>query len=241
MRSAVAGLLVALVLFVAGAACWSQAGLARSVADAHQRLATLNYDDDDGSIATAMTAFTWLPWPTGSLSEDIGRHRATLAYWRSEYRQLTSASPSSGGNTAESSADPAVRFVAANAAFRASLSDPSDRAATVDRLDRVIQGYADVLRAQPGNADASYNYEYVARFRDTFAKNRSMRITKEQRRIDGELDVSVDLPIGPTVHGRPGGPPQDLPMQQFRTVTPMRFEEREELEPGRGPKPRRRG
>jgi hypothetical protein len=67
-------------------------------------------------------------------------------------------------------------------------------------------------------------------------------VTKEApRRIDGELDVSVDLPIGPTVHGRPGGPPQDLPMQQFRTVTPMRYEEREELEPGRGQRPKRRG
>ena len=30
------------------------------------------------------------------------------------------------------------------------------------------------------------------------------------------LDVSVDLPIGPTVHGRPGGPPQDLPMQRVQ-------------------------
>ena len=93
MRSAVAGLLVALVLFVAGAAAWSQARLARSVADAHQRLATLNLDEADG-IDAATTAFSLLPWPTGSLSEDIRQHRANVAYWRSEYRQLASASPS---------------------------------------------------------------------------------------------------------------------------------------------------
>jgi len=240
MRSAVAGLLVALVLFVAGAACWSEARLARSVANAHERLATLNLDEADG-LDAAMTAFSLLPWPTGSLSDDVRQHRANVAYWRSEYRQLASASPSSGGNAGGSSADPKVMFVAANAAFRASLSDPSDRAATVDRLDRVIQAYADVLRLQPGNADASYNYEYVVKFRDTFAKKPSTRITKEQRRLDGELDMSVDLPIGPTVHGRPGGPPQDMPMQQFKTVTPMKFEEREELEPGRGIKQKRRG
>jgi hypothetical protein len=240
MRSAVAGLLVALVLFVAGAACWSEARLARSVAHAHQRLATLNLDEAD-SIDAAMTAVSLLPWPTLSLSEDVRRHRATVAYWRSEYRQLASASPSSGRNAGGSPADPEVMFVAANAAFRASLSDPSDRAATIDRLDRVIQAYADVLRAQPGYADASYNYEYVVKFRDTFAKKPSTRITKEQRRVDGELDMSVDLPIGPTVHGRPGGPPQDVQMQQFKTVTPMKFEEREELEPGRGIKQKRRG
>ena len=92
----------------------------------------------------------------------------------------------------------------------------------------------------PTNADASYNYEYVTRFRDAFAKTRP-RATKEQLKPNGDPDASIDLPIGPTIHGRPGGPPQDLPMQQFRTVTPMRFEEREELEPGRGPKPKRRG
>jgi hypothetical protein len=240
MRSAVAGVLVALVLFVAGAACWSEARLARSVANAYQRLATLNLDEADG-IDAGMTALSLLPWPTWSLSEDVRRHRATVAYWRSEYRQLANASPSSGANTGGSPVDPAVMFVAANAAFRASLSDPSDRAATVDRLDRVIQAYADVLRAQPGNADASYNYEYVVKFRDTFTKNRQTRITKEQRRVDGELDMSVDLPVGPTVHGRPGGPPQNLLMQQFKTVTPMKFEEREELEPGRGIKQKRRG
>jgi hypothetical protein len=239
MRSAVVGLLVALVLFVAGAACWSEARLARSVADAHQRLATLNLDKADG-IDTAMTALGLLPWPTGSLPEDVRQYRATVAYWRAEYRQLVSASPSSGANTG-SSADPAVMFVAANAAFRTSLSDPADKAATVDRLDRVIQAYADVLRAQPGNADASYNYEYVVKFRDTFAKNRATKITKEQRRVDGELDMSVDLPVGPTVHGRPGGPPQEMGMQQFKTVTPMKFEEREELEPGQGIKQHRRG
>ena len=136
MRSAVAGLLVALVLFVAGAAAWSQARLARSVADAHQRLATLNLDEADG-IEAATTAFSLLPWPTGSsLSEDVRRHRATVAYWRSEYRQLTSALPSSGTNPGGSSADPAVMFVAANAAFRASLSDPSDRAATIELARR---------------------------------------------------------------------------------------------------------
>ena len=65
MRSAVAGLLVALVLFVAGIACWSEARLARSVANAHQRLATLNLDEAD-TIDAAVTPFSLLPWPIES-------------------------------------------------------------------------------------------------------------------------------------------------------------------------------
>ena len=241
MRSAVGGLLLALVLFAAAWVLRSEAGFARRLAGAHEHLATLQYNVND-DIGEESAVLSRLPIPAASLATDVREHRAKVAYWRSEYRELTAASPLASGNARETAADPEVMLIAANAAFRSTVSDATDRAATVDRLDRVIQAYADVLRASPDNADASYNFEYVARFRDTFAKSKAPRIPKEQkRRVDGELDVSIDLPIGPTVHGRPGGPPQDLPMQQFRTVTPMRFEEREELEPGRGPRPKRRG
>ena len=241
MRSAAAGLLLALVLFAAAWVARSEADFARRLAAAHEHLATLQYNVND-EVGEEPAVLSRLPLPVASLSANVREHRARVSYWRTEYRELTGASPLSGGNARDTEVDPEVMLVAANAAFRSTVSDATDRIATVDRLDRVIQAYADVLRTAPGYTDASYNYEYVARFRDTFAKSKAARIPKEQqRRVDGELDVSVDLPIGPTVHGRPGGPPQDLPMQQFRTVTPMRFEEREELEPGRGPRPRRRG
>jgi hypothetical protein len=213
--------------------------MARRVAEAHERLATLHYDDDE--IDEGASVLSRVPLPIPTVTEGVPEHRAKVAYWRADYRSLASASPQSGGNARDDDVAPAVMLVAANAAFRSTTSDLSDRPASVERLDRVIQAYADVLRADPGNTDASYNYEFVARFRDAFAKTKG-KVTKEApRRTDGELDASIDLPIGPTVHGRPGGPPQDIPMQQFRTVTPMRFEEREELEPGRGPRPRRRG
>jgi hypothetical protein len=54
--------------------------------------------------------------------------------------------------------------------------------------------------------------------------------------------VSVDLPAGPTIHGRPGGPPEGESMGDFKTVTPMRYDEREEqMDPGRGQKIQRKG
>jgi hypothetical protein len=241
MRSAIGGLLVALVLFAAAWVCRSEAGFARRLAGAHEHLATLRYNIDD-NVGEEPSIVSRLPWPVVSLAEDERGHQAKLSYWRAEYKDLTAASPLSGGNARDDAAEPGVMFIAANAAFRATLAEPADRTTTVDRLDRVLQAYSDVMRTDPDNSDAAYNYEYVSRFRDTVAKTKNPRTTKEApRRIDGELDVSVDLPIGPTIHGRPGGPPQDLPMQQFRTVTPMRYEEREELEPGRGQRPKRRG
>ena len=54
--------------------------------------------------------------------------------------------------------------------------------------------------------------------------------------------VSIDLPTGPTVHGRPGGPPEGTEMSDFKTLTPMRYDEREEqMDPGRGKEIRRKG
>jgi hypothetical protein len=226
-------------LFGLAYVAWSEAGVARRLAEAHQRLATLKYDYDEG-IDEAGSMLSRLPL-LPSITAEVPEHRARVSYWRAEYRQLTAGTPLSGGNVREDEQEPNVMMIAANAAYRASTEDLSDRNASVERLDRVIQAYADVLRIDPDNTDASYNYEFVARFRDTFAKTKGKVTKQAPRRTDGELDASIDLPIGPTVHGRPGGPPQEVPMQQFRTVTPMRFEEREELEPGRGPRPRRRG
>lgn len=237
MKTVAGGFLIAIALFAGAAASWSEARLARRVADARQRLATLHYDTDDGIEDT--TVMSRLPWRMGTLGSEVGRYRATVAYWQSRYRELMGSLPAAGGNTAATT-DPEVMFVAANAAFRASQADITDRSATVDRLDRVIQAYADVLRLSPELADASFNYEFVSKFRDSFAKSRPARgAAKEPKRVPA--DPTIDLPAGPTVHGHPGAPPPDVTMERFRTITPMRFDEREESEPGRGPAPRRRG
>jgi hypothetical protein len=237
MKTVAGAFLIAILLFAGAAAAWSEARLARRVADARQRLATLHYDTEDGIDDT--TLMSRLPWRVGTLATDVGRYRATVAYWQSRYRELMGSLPAAGGNNPATS-DPEVMFVAANAAFRASQADVSDRSATVDRLDRVIQAYADVLRLSPDLADASFNYEFVSKFRDTFARSKPARGAKEPK-PPAHADTTIDLPSGPTVHGRPGAPPPDVTMERFRTITPMRFDEREESEPGRGPAPRRRG
>lgn len=240
MRMVAGGLLVAIALFVGAAVCWSEARLARRVADAHQRLATLHYDTVDG-INEASIVSTRLPWAMGSLGADIGRHRAIVSYWQARYPDLTAALP---GNSAQATSDPEIMFVAANAAFRASQADTSDRSATIDRLDRVIGAYAEVLRRAPENTDASFNYEYVAKFRDGFARSKPpAREARSQKRPPEPepAEGSIDLPPGPTVHGHPGGPPPDEGMEKFRTLTPMKFDEREEGEAGRGSPPRRKG
>jgi hypothetical protein len=143
------------------------------------------------------------------------------------------------GTAAETAKDPGVMFIAANAAYRSAHPETTgDRKAAVEKLDSVMQAYAEVLRADPTMVDASFNYEYVARARDMIAKG----VKQPKPEKDPTDALATDLPIGSTVHGRHGAPPATVPMDDFKTISPMRFDEREEqAQPGRGATQRRRG
>src|SRR4051812_27841571 len=242
MKTAFGGLLIAVLLLVAGALSWGQARATRRLADSHQLLATLQYDlpDEEAGVSSVISR---LPGPAASLHDDEQRYRATVTYWLARYESLTELTNGTGG---AAPSDPPILLVAANAAFRASAPQGPDRRGAVERLDGVIQGYADVLRKDPSIADAAYNYEYVVRLRDTLAKAATpaaARNAKDRKTAAVKPpDVSVDLPSGPTIHGRPGGPPEGTDMSDFKTITPMRYDEREEqMDPGRGRAIRRRG
>lgn len=237
MRSAAGGIILAIVLFVAAAASWSEAKLSRSVAEAHRRLATLHYDAED-DLDQAGSMWNRLPWPAGTSEEDVRRQRGTVAYWRTQYQSLADLTLATG---AQALTDPHMLLVAANASFRAGTMDTTDRRAAVGRLDTVLLSYADVLRRDPDAADAAYNYEYVSRLRDTLAKAPARGAAREKKAADVE-DTTVDLPAGPTIHGRPGGPPEGTDMSDFKTISPMRYDEREEqMDPGRGKEQKRKG
>jgi hypothetical protein len=237
MKNVAVGIVLALALFVAGAASWSRARLTREVAEAHRRLATLHYDVDD-HIGTS-TLWSRLPWPAGSSENDVRRHRATVSYWLSRYDSLTDLTLATGG---QALTDPQTLFVAANASWRAIPPPTANRKATIDRLDGVIQAYADVLRRDPSAADAAFNYEFVSKVRDTLAKAPPTRGPVKEKKAEKPENVSLDLPAGLTVHGRPGGPPEGTDMSDFKTISPMRYDEREEqMDPGRGKAVRRKG
>jgi hypothetical protein len=181
-----------------------------------------------------MTLVGRLSLPSSS-TEAVETQRATTNYWQARYQELT---PLTGATGDRSTTDPDMLLIAANAAFRASFPDAGNSKATVDQLNGVMQAYGDVLRADPNNLDAAYNYEYVARFRDALARGRPLaRGGKDPKNVE----LSGDLPAGPTLHGRPGGPPPES-SGEFKTYMPMQGDERgEQIEVGRKPVPRRRG
>jgi hypothetical protein len=239
MKTVAARIVLGLMLFVVGAACWSEGQLTRRVADAHRRLATLHYDGED-HIGNAGSLWNRLPWPAGSSEGDVRRHRATVSYWLSHYDSLADRSLATD---ARPLADSQMLLIAANASWRAVPPPATDRRATVERLDAVIQAYADVLRRDQGAADAAFNYEFVSKVRDALAKGPpGKRGPMKGQTVEKPEHASVDLPAGPTVHGRPGGPPEGTDTGDFKTISPMRYDEREEqIDPGEGKAIKRKG
>jgi hypothetical protein len=96
-----------------------------------------------------------------------------------------------------------------------------------------MQAYASALKASawPAEAsakaaDAAYNYECVARIRDQVARSQGKAarlgpITPAKPMLGG------DLPLGPTIHGRPGAPPPDAKMEELQMLAPMEYGDRE--------------
>jgi hypothetical protein len=235
MKTVAGRFVIAVLLFAAGAVSWAEAKVARRVADAYRRFATLHFDADD-RIGDARSVLDRLPLPMETIGTEVQRHRTTVSYWRGEYTAL--AAPVDASDP--SAADPTLMLTRTNASFRTSMGRLADTA-ILERLDGIINNYADVLRSDPTAVDASFNYEYVVKFRDKLAKMRPRdRAAKGAPKTEDEI-LSPDLPSGPTIYGRPGGPPPDIPGGQFKTLAPMPYDEREETDPGRGAKPRRRG
>jgi hypothetical protein len=238
MKSIAAGLILAVILFAAGTVSLAESRHARRLADAQQRLATVQYTDE-GDLASDSTVIDRLPPPVGLDPGTESRHAATVSYWLARYTSLTDLTDAANG---PGPSDPQLLLLAANAAYRTSAPQSKDTKAVVARLDSVVQVYADVLRKAPNLSDAAYNYEFVVKLRDTVAKGPQRGARTAKKEPVTPPDESVDLPIGPTIHGRPGGPPEGESMGDFKTVTPMRYDEREEqMDPGRGKKLQRKG
>jgi hypothetical protein len=217
----------------------------------HQQMATLRYiastNEDDEPEATLGLARR-LPRVGDAMADDVRDERALAQYWRSEYAAVEPKRDAGGALT---ETDPHLLLVSANAEFRASQR-ATDRADVLRRLDRVVKTYGDVLKSpacaetpsaarapacEALQADASYNYEYAVRLRETLARSRTAQPKAEAGKHAQRLatDVTRDLPSGPTLHGYPGAPPKGTDMSQFKIVIPKRGEERKDNpEAGKG-------
>ena len=250
MKSVAGPFLAAVVLALAGAAFWIAGQTETRLADVHKQLATLRYadaasdgDDFEGSLGIERR----VPVIGQAVAADARDLRAAAGYWGSDYAAVA---PQKDANGVVTETDPAILLLAANAAFRTNQN--ADRITAVRRLDDVVRSYAEVLKTEAkgcvGDArscdaratDAAFNYEFAVRTRDTLAKNRANTPPKAAKVVARNEDS--DLPTGPTLHGRPGGPPPATDMNQFKIVIPKRGEERKDApDAGKGGQKIRKG
>jgi hypothetical protein len=222
MKSVVGPLVVAILLALAGAGSWLAGQTETRLADAHKQLATLQYSEAAAAsdeVEQKLGLERRVPVLGPQAEVDVRDLRAEARYWRADYASLAPQRDAAGSLT---ETNPALQLVSANAAFRAGQAS-TDRLDAVRRLDTVVKTYADVLRSSAGQADAAYNFELAVRVRDALARPRPTQKTAAKAPPAAE---ESDLPAGPTLHGKPGGPPPTVNMNQFKIVIPKRGEER---------------
>ena len=222
MKTVISELVVAVLCVALGSALWIANAWERRTARADEALVTLRYQDpavEYAGLESTMQPARGVPW-FDDLIAAVRQRRAVAQYWQS-------------GDVAPDR-DPAVVFVVANATYRAAERE-RDKVMMTRRLDDAIKQYAEALKASPDNEDAAYNYEYAVRVKNSLVKAKEVTA-----RAASAPPLEGELPRGPTIHGRPGGPPKGTDMSQFKVVMPMRPDERKEMKPEDAGKPKPR-
>jgi len=204
MKSVASLVFVVVLLVLAGAVLWYAGKGEERVAAAEYALVTLRYGRAAQELETA--GGTTLLEPLISRISPVALNSAAARYWDGDYEALAE------------SEDPDLKLLAANAEYRMLRSTGGTYQSFVARLDSISKRYADILRTEPGNQDAAYNYEFVVRLRA--AANAA------RKAIPG-LDPAVG---GITVHGVPGAPPKGSDAKKFKMIVPMLPDERQEAE-----------
>jgi hypothetical protein len=226
---------IALVLGAGAWMCWREATIVDRAADSRLALSLLQYDAIDGG-SPGWTLSDVVLNGARPLAGEARRDLAVADYWSGRYADAM--------EVGRQEIDPDLLLIAANASFRTSQREGHSGQAAVQRLDGVLQAYASVLKAEPRQADAAYNYELVARVRDAVAGAAAAK-TRPETPLAAAPAPRVpagDLPSGPTLHGHPGAPPPEVKAEDFQIIAPMEFGDREaQPEPTPGGKLPRKG
>jgi len=195
--------LIAILLVAAGAILWRSSEHERRLAAAERDLVTLKYEDAATAAAQPGGRLANL-MPGSTAAADAKALASTAGYWRGDYDAAIE--------------NPDAKLLAANGAYRKLREAGGSWQAVVGRMDAVVKQYAEILRDDPSNAEAAFNYEYVVRLRAVFAARKQPVPPLDARNA------------GITIHGFEGAPPEESDMKKFKMIVPMRPDERLEAE-----------
>ena len=195
-------LLIVVVLLAAGAILWRTSESEHRLAAAERDLVTLQYESAAAQAQGPGRIARLLPG-NDRLAADARSVNDSAAYWQGDY------------DTVASNTD--AKLLAANAAYRTLRKQGGTWQAVVGKMDSVVKSYAEILREQPDNAEAAFNYEYTVRLR---------AVLTARKQPVAPYDASATL----TLHGFEGAPPEESDMKKFKMIVPMRPDERLEAE-----------
>jgi hypothetical protein len=194
--------LLVIVLVAVGAILWRTAESERRLAAAERDLVTLRYQEA-ADLAQAPGRIAGLLPGSDRLTSAANALDTSAAYWQGDYDAVAT--------------DVDAKLMAANAAYRKLRQEGGTWQTVVGRLDSVVKSYAEILREQPDNAEAAFNYEYAVRLR---------AVLTARKQPVAPFDATDTL----TLHGFEGAPPEASDMKKFKMIVPMRPDERLEAE-----------
>jgi hypothetical protein len=195
--------IIVILLVGAGAILWRSSEHERRLAAAERDLVTLKYADAQTAAAQPGGRIADL-MPLSSAKGDAKALESTAGYWSGDYDKAIE--------------NPDAKLLAANAAFRRAREQGGSWQAVVGRLDSVAKQYAEIIRNDPNNTEAAFNYEYVVRLRAVMA---------QRKQPVPPFDAKAG---GLSIHGLEGAPPEEAEMKKFKMIVPMRPDERLEAE-----------
>jgi hypothetical protein len=196
--------IIALLLVAAGGVLWRSSEMERRLAAAERDLAMLRYEQAATGARQPGGRLAGLMPGAGRTTADAKTLETTAAYWQGNYE--------AAAQNAE------AKLLAANAGYRNMRRTGGSWQAVVGKMDGLIKQYAEILRDDPGNAEAAFNYEYVVRLRQVIAARKS------------QVAPFDAMDQGLTIHGFAGAPPEESDMKKFKMIVPMRPDERLEAE-----------
>ena len=174
MKSFLTFIIASVVLVVLGAACLSVARLETHMADAQQRVSTLQYAEAKASLAEAKQyadRARWVPWLGRDERQEIRAREAAVQYWQKEYDAIVPAQAEPVAAVGDENVE--LQLVVANGAYRLGQAASKDKASTMKALDEAAAGYLTVLKNNTWHPDAAFNYEYIVHLREELTKGKN--------------------------------------------------------------------
>ena len=171
MRSTIGFAIAALVLGLFGFAFLGVARLEGQMADAGDRLSTLQYAAAQESLTQAdqyANHARFVPWLGSDARQEIRARQAAVQYWQRHYDAILPAAAEPVAAVDETNVE--LQLVVANSAYRVHQTEFKDKQSTVQALEETAAGYLTVLKNNTWHPDAAFNYEYIIRLRDAAAK-----------------------------------------------------------------------